>query len=173
MTMVSFKTMDLCFPLCHSTDIFHSLPVQSPLSSLQHRERSELPNLRCDWGPCLDSWRWSPCSGKDLHRPAKVPEEKLCFAAIEETRTFPEPPSASSSSSPTVQMIVPRRKPGQTSRQRQQPVVEITEEIVAKLFRYPLPQAADMLGIGATSMKNVCRRLGIKKWPYVRHTVPK
>ncbi|EKX41038.1 hypothetical protein GUITHDRAFT_112776 [Guillardia theta CCMP2712] len=36
------------------------------------------------------------------------------------------------------------------------------------LFCYKESEAAKMLGISLTAMKNVCRRAGITKWPYSR-----
>ncbi|EKX52007.1 hypothetical protein GUITHDRAFT_150869 [Guillardia theta CCMP2712] len=44
--------------------------------------------------------------------------------------------------------------------------IEITYEQLAKHFHRSLESAASSIGIGKSTMKVVCRRLGIKKWPY-------
>ncbi|EKX50449.1 hypothetical protein GUITHDRAFT_103683 [Guillardia theta CCMP2712] len=45
------------------------------------------------------------------------------------------------------------------------PVV-ITFELLAEHFHESLETAASKIGIGKSTMKHVCRRLGIEKWPY-------
>ncbi|EKX49844.1 hypothetical protein GUITHDRAFT_104240 [Guillardia theta CCMP2712] len=47
--------------------------------------------------------------------------------------------------------------------------VQITAELLAEHFHESLEVAASKIGIGKSTMKIVCRRLGIEKWPYV-HT---
>lgn len=42
----------------------------------------------------------------------------------------------------------------------------ISKAEVEALFHLPLPQAAIELGICTTSAKKLCRKLGIRKWPY-------
>eukprot|EP00960_Hanusia_phi_P025559 745722-Hanusia_phi.AAC.3 len=44
--------------------------------------------------------------------------------------------------------------------------IEITYEQLATHFHRSLESAASSIGIGKSTMKVVCRRLGIKKWPY-------
>jgi hypothetical protein len=46
--------------------------------------------------------------------------------------------------------------------------VTITLQTVSAFFDFTLPDAAHALGLSPTSMKNVCRRLGIPRWPYSR-----
>lgn len=41
-------------------------------------------------------------------------------------------------------------------------------KLVSKYYYLPLGEAAKELGICLTSLKRVCRRLGLKKWPYTR-----
>jgi len=43
---------------------------------------------------------------------------------------------------------------------------DITLEEVKAYFGMPLRQAAQQLGICGTTLKSVCRRLGIQKWPF-------
>ncbi|KAL0214263.1 hypothetical protein P9112_006447 [Eukaryota sp. TZLM1-RC] len=44
----------------------------------------------------------------------------------------------------------------------------LSYEIISQHFNKPLQQAAALLGIGRTTLKQRCRELGIPKWPYVR-----
>ena len=39
------------------------------------------------------------------------------------------------------------------------------------LFELPQPDAARRLGISLTTLKQACRKLGVKRWPYQRPTV--
>ena len=45
------------------------------------------------------------------------------------------------------------------------PVV-ITRDLLAQSFHLPTPQAARKMGLGLTAFKHVCRRFGIRWWPY-------
>jgi hypothetical protein len=45
---------------------------------------------------------------------------------------------------------------------------EITFEDLRPLFDRPMDEAATILGKGPTTLKKICRNLGIKRWPY-RH----
>lgn len=49
--------------------------------------------------------------------------------------------------------------------------VTITLQTVSAFFDFTLPDAAHALGLSPTSMKNVCRRLGIPRWPYSRRGI--
>lgn len=66
----------------------------------------------------------------------------------------------------TPPMIFPRRKAGQNKRVAHQMPVVVTYEILSTVFEMPLWKACKHLGICATAMKKVCRKLGIMKWPY-------
>jgi hypothetical protein len=44
----------------------------------------------------------------------------------------------------------------------------ITLEDLEPLFDYPMEKASEKLGIGPTTMKKICRKVGISRWPY-RH----
>ncbi|EKX36409.1 hypothetical protein GUITHDRAFT_117409 [Guillardia theta CCMP2712] len=46
--------------------------------------------------------------------------------------------------------------------------VIITLDLVKKHFHLSIEDASSALGIGKSTMKHVCRRLGLKKWPYTR-----
>ena len=63
------------------------------------------------------------------------------------------------------EIIKPRRKHGQTERGDTKGVV-VTMEILETVFHMPLHKACKALGVCATAMKRVCRKLGVKKWPY-------
>ena len=62
--------------------------------------------------------------------------------------------------------IFPRRKGGQSKKCAESAPVIITAELLQMCFDMPLVQAAKKLGICATALKKVCRKLGIHKWPY-------
>eukprot|EP00960_Hanusia_phi_P053045 761810-Hanusia_phi.AAC.1 len=53
------------------------------------------------------------------------------------------------------------------TRQRRK-TANLTIEFVRSLFVMTQKEASDLLGFSTTTMKHVCRRLGIKKWPYSR-----
>ncbi|EKX41674.1 hypothetical protein GUITHDRAFT_141912 [Guillardia theta CCMP2712] len=62
--------------------------------------------------------------------------------------------------------IFPRRKGGQQKKNNDSAPVVITAELLETCFEMPLVAAANKLGICATALKKVCRKLGIHKWPY-------
>jgi hypothetical protein len=41
----------------------------------------------------------------------------------------------------------------------------VTKEMLQKLYKYTLKQAARILGVGATQLKRICRVHGIGRWP--------
>jgi len=73
-------------------------------------------------------------------------------------------------SSPPV--IFPRRKAGQNKRPATHHPVVVTYEILSQQFDVPLWKACRSLGICATAMKKVCRKLGVMKWPYKENHMP-
>uniref|UniRef100_A0A7S0EMP8 RWP-RK domain-containing protein n=1 Tax=Hanusia phi TaxID=3032 RepID=A0A7S0EMP8_9CRYP len=46
--------------------------------------------------------------------------------------------------------------------------IEITTDLLSQHYHESLEAAAASIGIGKSTMKVVCRRLGVEKWPYVR-----
>jgi len=58
--------------------------------------------------------------------------------------------------------ITPRRRSGQD---RRAPVV-LTRELIESYFSMPLSAASKDLGLCATAIKKVCRKMGIAKWPF-------
>eukprot|EP00287_Rhodomonas_sp_CCMP768_P031679 CAMPEP_0202830796 /NCGR_PEP_ID=MMETSP1389-20130828/16406_1 /ASSEMBLY_ACC=CAM_ASM_000865 /TAXON_ID=302021 /ORGANISM="Rhodomonas sp., Strain CCMP768" /LENGTH=275 /DNA_ID=CAMNT_0049504467 /DNA_START=38 /DNA_END=862 /DNA_ORIENTATION=- len=62
--------------------------------------------------------------------------------------------------------VFPRRKGGQLKKSKDCAPVIITQEVLQPCFGMPLIAAANKLGICATALKKVCRKLGIHKWPY-------
>ena len=66
--------------------------------------------------------------------------------------------------------LFPRRKAGADSvpvAKGRQPV-ELTRRAISAMFVMPQPHAARHLGISLTALKQVCRKLGIVRWPYMR-----
>ena len=69
--------------------------------------------------------------------------------------------------------LFPRRKRHDgpelpASRQARRKPISLTIQNVSQYFHMPLPTAAKVLGVSKTSMKQICRRLGIGSWPYKR-----
>lgn len=62
--------------------------------------------------------------------------------------------------------LFPRRKAGQNRPGGGRGPVVLTLELLEQFYGMPLHVAAKRLGICQTAIKKVCRRLGIKKWPY-------
>ncbi|EKX53850.1 hypothetical protein GUITHDRAFT_100816 [Guillardia theta CCMP2712] len=63
--------------------------------------------------------------------------------------------------------LFPRRKLGEDEgpqKGRLPLVIDITT--LQNLYGVPLVKAAKILGISLTTLKQVCRRLGIQRWPY-------
>jgi len=48
------------------------------------------------------------------------------------------------------------------------PPVKVDEVAMRLLFSVPQPLAAKKLGISLTALKQICRRLGVVRWPYQR-----
>jgi len=67
--------------------------------------------------------------------------------------------------------VRPRRKSGEAApteqRDKEKPLA-FTHDTISKYFGMRLPQAARALGICGTSLKQICRKLGIERWPYPR-----
>mmetsp|Transcript_61374 Transcript_61374/g.151049 ORF Transcript_61374/g.151049 Transcript_61374/m.151049 type:complete len:306 (-) Transcript_61374:351-1268(-) len=62
-------------------------------------------------------------------------------------------------------IVYPRRKAGENPLDQRTPVI-ITLELLQEHFGTPLHVAAAKLGICATALKRVCRKVGIPKWPF-------
>jgi hypothetical protein len=58
-------------------------------------------------------------------------------------------------------------KPSPTGRQRRAPLA-FTLEAIEQYYNVPQADAANELGVSVTTMKQICRRLGIDRWPYQR-----
>ena len=68
--------------------------------------------------------------------------------------------------------IYSRRKVGESSHQvprgRRRCPLEFNLETISAVSNMPQAHAALKLGVSVTSMKQICRRLGIDRWPYTR-----
>lgn len=65
-----------------------------------------------------------------------------------------------------VEVMTGDARPGPPVRGR--PPVKVDIEALQLLFDRPQPEAASSLGISLTSLKLVCRKLGMTRWPYRR-----
>jgi len=66
--------------------------------------------------------------------------------------------------------LYPRRKAGSTGSpipKGRSPML-LSYQCIASLFGRPQSEAAERLGISLTSLKQVCRKLGVPRWPYAR-----
>ena len=67
--------------------------------------------------------------------------------------------------------LFPRRKAGdETVPEKGRRPVEVDLRMIQGLFGVPQPDAAAALGVSLTALKQVCRKLGIPRWPYQRPT---
>ena len=66
--------------------------------------------------------------------------------------------------------IFPRRKAGDLPSKtfRSRAPLQINRDTIVAWFEWPMPQAAQHLGISITALKQVCRKLGVLRWPYRR-----
>eukprot|EP00961_Rhodomonas_salina_P139633 1879141-Rhodomonas_salina.1 len=62
--------------------------------------------------------------------------------------------------------LFPRKKKTEEHRSRDHMIISL--ENLKPLFQLPLKQAASNLGICTTALKSVCRKFGLKRWPYNR-----
>ena len=51
---------------------------------------------------------------------------------------------------------------------RGRPPAKVDVEMMKGMFGMPQPEAAKALGVSITTLKQVCRRLGLQRWPYRR-----
>jgi len=69
--------------------------------------------------------------------------------------------------------LFPRRKAGDSIfPEKGRLPVKVDRETVESMFGVAQPDAARALGISLTSLKQVCRKLGIQRWPYQRLVCP-
>ena len=59
-------------------------------------------------------------------------------------------------------------RPAASSKRRGRPPIKLDWAAVKPFLGIPQPEAAKALGISLTSLKLVCRKQGLTKWPYRR-----
>lgn len=65
--------------------------------------------------------------------------------------------------------LFPRRKAGHNEvHEKGRPPVKVSVETIEAMFCMPQAAACKVLGISLTALKQVCRKLGITRWPYQR-----
>ncbi|EKX36408.1 hypothetical protein GUITHDRAFT_117408 [Guillardia theta CCMP2712] len=52
-------------------------------------------------------------------------------------------------------------------------VVTVTRELLEQHFHQTIEEAAAKIGLGKSTLKMVCRKLGVEKWPYTNKGVPR
>mmetsp|Transcript_18134 Transcript_18134/g.59563 ORF Transcript_18134/g.59563 Transcript_18134/m.59563 type:complete len:169 (-) Transcript_18134:22-528(-) len=70
-----------------------------------------------------------------------------------------------------VRLVPRKRKQGDSSIEsslNMREELKISREDVEKFFDMPQPDAAVALGISLSTLKNVCRKIGVYRWPYQR-----
>lgn len=65
-------------------------------------------------------------------------------------------------------LVYPRRKMGEEKMGSERPPVVVTREYLEQNFHMPLTAVSKKLNLSATVLKQLCRRVGIPKWPYKR-----
>ncbi|EKX35339.1 hypothetical protein GUITHDRAFT_118464 [Guillardia theta CCMP2712] len=91
------------------------------------------------------------------------PAEPLSPALEEETSACSESAHPAQKESSCKTVLINARKGGENNNGQ---LVRITIEDLQKHFHESMETAASHLGIGRSTMKHVCRRLGVPKWPY-------
>jgi hypothetical protein len=66
----------------------------------------------------------------------------------------------------------PRRRAASVPEELRAPI-EVTLQALTAHFHMPLYKAASSFGIGVSSLKNVCRRLGLQGWPFQKKGRPR
>jgi hypothetical protein len=65
--------------------------------------------------------------------------------------------------------LFPRRKAGDSVfPEKGRLPVKVDRETIEAMFGMPQPEASRALGVSLTALKQVCRKLGIPRWPYQR-----
>ena len=124
---------------------------------------------------------WQPAVVIDCeHGMSTHVSDQLCQAVREESVTHCDVQSKAPSLALQVKPRIRRRKFGQGDKHslggRPMHVVDdelltpivVTPEALRAFFDKPLHEAARSLGICATAVKRICRKMGIKEWPFQR-----
>ena len=78
--------------------------------------------------------------------------------------------AATTPGEPLAARVFIRKKQGQRHRSCDEPVL-ITLELIQPLFDLSIKEAALRLNLCPTALKNVCRKLGIARWPFKQHRI--
>jgi len=131
----------LCWDITHEMDDKHGISVEKR-SKTGSANSAELPSLFIP--PSQDP---------------EAPDHQAGTESEHSPRTKPK--------------VFPRRMPGQSTAGRQsgqRPVLLEYDDLVP-YFKLSQQQACSELGIGLSTMKRVCRKLGIKRWPGSLHSL--
>eukprot|EP00961_Rhodomonas_salina_P143609 1932735-Rhodomonas_salina.4 len=115
------------------------------------------------FAPAQNSFNFVLNSG---YQPAQSTDENIDTEAEDGADTNSHDDDVDIEGSEADVTIFPRRKQGQDKLGRNRPAIKITRPVLEQLFNIPQKQACKRLGICATVMKRVCRKLGVHKWPY-------
>mmetsp|Transcript_27291 Transcript_27291/g.67309 ORF Transcript_27291/g.67309 Transcript_27291/m.67309 type:complete len:332 (+) Transcript_27291:242-1237(+) len=100
--------------------------------------------------------RASPVQDSPVTRPPSIAD----FREVQRRKA--PPPIADNE---CMHLVLPRRKAGCLDTPERDPVI-VTPSVLEGLFCYPLAVASEKLGLSATTIKKLCRKVGIEKWPY-------
>jgi hypothetical protein len=103
---------------------------------------------------------------------AKACEQACHFKKMVGMRADTDPLSCRKHALSALQVrLFPRRKLGDgssTQTEKGRPPLRVDMESIKPLFNLPQKDAAKALGISLTALKQVCRKLGVDRWPYWR-----
>ena len=83
-------------------------------------------------------------------------------------RLYSAPATRSVNDGAAALALYPRRKVGGRVPEKNRAPLKLHYGALATLFDRPQPEAARELGIALTTLKHVCRKIGIRRWPYSR-----
>ncbi|EKX51232.1 hypothetical protein GUITHDRAFT_103150 [Guillardia theta CCMP2712] len=172
---------EMCADDCYDLILSHPFRLPLPQAEDPASAPESSTSLQVEEDSALSQDAWTlECSDVEGLGPASLPGDAALHAtgcycktlspspAAVHSELDPDPLSARDRRScPRSKMCPPvvRVQSRQSFFQSDKPV-EITLELLADHFHESLEVAAAKIGIGKSTMKLVCRQLGVDKWPY-------
>eukprot|EP00293_Proteomonas_sulcata_P016786 CAMPEP_0184294452 /NCGR_PEP_ID=MMETSP1049-20130417/5644_1 /TAXON_ID=77928 /ORGANISM="Proteomonas sulcata, Strain CCMP704" /LENGTH=284 /DNA_ID=CAMNT_0026602743 /DNA_START=55 /DNA_END=909 /DNA_ORIENTATION=+ len=145
-------------------------PSASWPANLQSSSPSPLPlQAGVDSGP-QPSQKAQPLAIQVPPTTAPGPRSVSPHSQTSQSALSPAPSSDRDSSGKPLAAIFPRRKAGQNDfkAKRGRPALVVDRAFIESLLHLPLSEAAEEVGVCVTSLKRMCRKVGVQRWPYVR-----